>query len=356
MRETILVTGATGLIGGGVLQRMLEANPKLRAYVLVRDELRWKRDLGRWGGLASRITAVSGDVRSPGMGMDSGARSRIASEVSAILHAAANTSFSRPLEESRLSNTVGTNDVLELASECRGLRRFAYVSTAFVAGRATGTILERDNGLESGWVNAYEQSKYEAEALVREARGDWVIARAATIVCDAVGGPISQANAVHHTLRLWRRGLVPMLPGGPASRAEVVTLEEVARAIAALALHPDAARTTVHLCAGERALAVGDVIAIAWEVWGCRDSWRRRAIPRPDLVDLGTYRLFEQTVEETADERLKRIVRGLGTFAPQLAYPKQFDRRHAESLVPSVPCDAESLWRHVLAATAREAA
>ena len=29
MTETILVTGATGLVGGGVLQRMLEANQRL---------------------------------------------------------------------------------------------------------------------------------------------------------------------------------------------------------------------------------------------------------------------------------------------------------------------------------------
>ena len=35
MTQTIFVTGATGLIGGGVLQRMLAADAGLRAYVRV---------------------------------------------------------------------------------------------------------------------------------------------------------------------------------------------------------------------------------------------------------------------------------------------------------------------------------
>src|SRR5688572_4873075 len=130
MSETILVTGATGLIGGGVLQRMLQADANLTAYVLVRDELQWKRDVHRWGTISSRISAVSGDVRSPGLGMDPCARSRVASEISAIVHAAANTSFSQSLEEARLFNTVGTANMLELAAECRELKRFAFVSTA----------------------------------------------------------------------------------------------------------------------------------------------------------------------------------------------------------------------------------
>ena len=213
MTRAILVTGATGLIGGGVLQRMLEANSDLTAYVLVRNELRWKRDVHRWGTLGARITAVSGDVRLPGLGIEPGARSRIANEVSAILHAAANTRFSQTLEESRLSNTVGTARVLELASECCGLTRCAFVSTAFVAGRATGIIAERDNGAEPGWVNAYEQAKYEAECLVRASGTSWVIFRPTTVVCRGVDGVVTQVNGVHRALRIYHRGLAAMIPG-----------------------------------------------------------------------------------------------------------------------------------------------
>jgi hypothetical protein len=57
MKEKILVTGATGLIGGGVLERMLDADTSLEAYVLVRDEGRWNREFHRWGhnGASARL-------------------------------------------------------------------------------------------------------------------------------------------------------------------------------------------------------------------------------------------------------------------------------------------------------------
>ena len=219
MKETILVTGATGLVGGGVLQRMLETNPRLDAYVLVRDQNGWRRQLPRWGRLASRITAVAGDVSLPGLAMEPRIRARIASCITTIVHAAANTSFSRPLEESRLANTIGTAQMLEFAAECPELKRFAYVSTAFVAGRATGEMLERDNGAGAGWVNAYEQSKYEAECLVRSSATSWVIFRPSTLVCRGADGVVTQVNGVHRALRIYHRGLAAMMPGAVKIRS-----------------------------------------------------------------------------------------------------------------------------------------
>lgn len=348
MRETIFVTGATGLIGGGVLRRMLDANSQLTAYVLVRDELRWMRDLGLWGSLASRITAVSGDVRSPGMGMDSSARSRIASEVSAIVHAAANTSFSRPLEESRLVNTIGTANVLELASECRDLRRFAYVSTAFVAGRATGTILETDNGLEAGWVNAYEQSKYEAECLVRASGTRWVIVRPSTVVCRGADGVVTQVNGVHRALRIYHRGLAAMMPGARENLFDVITGDYVNDAIALLALDDRAESRTIHLCAGKRAGTVGELLDIAYDVWERDAEWKKRGLARAILTDLVTYGMFERAVMDTGDPRLRAVISSLSHFVPQLALAKQFDTTTADKLLTFVPPSASHYWGPML--------
>ena len=39
--KTILVTGATGLLGGRTLAHLLASRPRLRAVVLVRDPRRW---------------------------------------------------------------------------------------------------------------------------------------------------------------------------------------------------------------------------------------------------------------------------------------------------------------------------
>ena len=348
MTQTILVTGATGLIGGGVLQRMLAADAGLRAYVLVRDELRWKRDIHRFAALGARITAVSGDVRSPGLGMDSVVRSRIAKEVTAIVHAAANTRFSQTLEESRLSNTVGTARVLELASECRLLTRFAFVSTAFVAGRAVGMVHERDNGSEAGWVNAYEQAKHEAESLVRASGRSWVIFRPTTVVCRGADGVVTQVNGVHRALRIYHRGLAAMMPGARDNMFDVVTGDYVCDAIATLALDERAAGRTVHLCSGKRAPTVGELLDTAYDVWEQDAEWKRRGLSRAILTDLATYAMFERAVNDTGDARLRSLISSLSHFVPQLALPKQFDTSAADELLTFTPPAVSDYWGAML--------
>jgi len=327
---------------------MLEANPELKAYVIVRDELRWKRDLRRWGALSTRLTAVRGDVRSPGMGLDSNARSRIADEVSAIVHAAANTSFSRPLEESRLSNTVGTANVLELASECRELRRFAYVSTAFVAGRATGTILERDNGFEAGWVNAYEQSKYEAECLVRWSGTSWAVFRPSTVVCRGADGVVTQINGVHRALRIYHRGLAAMMPGARENLFDVITGDYVSDAIAMLALDERAGGRTMHLCSGKRAPTVGELLDTAYDIWERDAEWKKRRLARAILTDLDTYGMFQRAVMDTGDPRLRALISSLAHFVPQLALPKRFDTTTADEFLSFVPPCTSEYWGPML--------
>lgn len=348
MTQTILVTGATGLIGGGVLQRMLEANSDLTAYVVVRDELRWKRDVHRWGTLGPRIIAVSGDVRLSGLGIESGARSRIANEVSAIVHAAANTRFSQTLEEARLSNTVGTSNVLDLASECRGLTRFAFVSTAFVAGRATGIIAERDNGDEPGWVNAYEQAKYEAECLVRASGTNWVIFRPTTVVCRGVDGVVTQVNGVHRALRIYHRGLAAMMPGARENMFDVITGDYVCDAIATLALDEKVVGRIIHLCSGKCAPTVGELLDTAYDVWEQDGDWKRRGLSRAILTDLATYEMFERAVIDTGDARLKALISSLSHFVPQLALPKQFDTSAADELLTFAAPAVAEYWGRML--------
>ena len=349
MKGTILMTGATGLVGGGVLRRMLETNPTLEAYVLVRDEAGWRRELPRWGRLASRITAVGGNISLPGLAMESRARERMASRVTTIVHAAASTSFSRPLEESRLANTIGTAQVLEFAAACPELKRFAYVSTAFVAGRSTGAILERDNGSSAGWVNAYEQSKYEAECLVRSSATSWVIFRPSTLVCRGADGVVTQINGVHRALRIYHRGLAAMMPGARGNSFDVITADYVSEAIALLALDDRAAGRTVHLCSGRNAPRLGDLVERAYDTWSRDAEWRKRGLARAILTDVATYEMFERAVMDTGDPRLRALISSLSHFVPQMALPKRFDTAAADELLDFVPPNALSYWERMLA-------
>lgn len=352
-RETLFLTGVTGLVGGEVLRCLLRTRPSLRAVALVRDPARWAEVAARLGLPAERVTPVAGDVQAPGLGLDAPTRRRLAGEITGMVHAAADVIFSRPLEVARATNLEGTRHALDVAEGWPLARRFVYISTAFVAGRRTGRVPERDNGAAYGWVNAYEQSKYEAEALVRERSREWLIVRPSMIVCDSVAGVVSQFGAVHHTLRLWYHSLAPMMPGFTTTPADAVPCDFVSAAIADLALREDCAGETLHLCAGEDALPLGELLDMTWRVWQASTAWRRRAIPQPAIVDAETYRLFERTVEETADEHLKRATRSLASFAPQLALPKVFDTTRADALLgrraPAVRSFWPNLVRHLAA-------
>lgn len=344
-QQTVLVTGATGLVGRDVLTRLLSERDDLRALVLVRDRQRWNAVRASLGALASRVTAIQGNICIPGLALADTDRARVVRTVTRIVHSAADVVFTRSLADARGTNTEGTSRVLALAAECQLLEQLVYVSTAHVAGRRGGLLLERDNGAEAGWVNNYEQSKYEAEALVRASALPWAIARSAVIICDRPGGPVNQLNASHHTIRLWHRGLVPMMPGSDATVVDLVSLEMVSKAIVRLLWHPDARASTVHLCAGTSAMRLQDALTLAWNVWSADPEWRRRRIPMPALVNLETYRLFEETIADTADPLLQKIVKSLGSFAPTLAYPKLFDTSCADRLTGRTPDSAADLWR-----------
>jgi len=345
----LFITGATGLVGEGVLHQMLRNDPGLEAFALVRSELRWRHVARRLGSLVSRVAPVLGDVTQSGMGLEPLVRQRVERETSIVVHAAADTSFSRSLDRARFVNTLGSYHVAEVASDCRQLERFVYVSTAFVAGRATGTVLELDNGCQSGWVNAYEQSKYEAESTLRAGALPWTIVRPSTIVCRGPEGDIPQINAVHRALRIYHRGLAAMIPGDRENPLDVITSTYVVEGIAKLALDERALRRTVHLCSGRGALTLGELVDTAYEVWAESPEWRKRGVERAIITDPATYSLFERAVMETGDVRLRAVLSSLSHFIPQLALPKVFDTTLAERLCDSPPA-VSSYWKPMLRA------
>lgn len=346
------VTGATGLLGGATLGRLLADDRHARAVALVRDAAQWPALARQLGAVADRVEPVVGDVTVPGLALGPALDRRLAAEVTGVLHCAADTTFSRPLDDARLVNTEGTRHLLDAAAGWPGAGRFVHVSTAFVAGRRTGMIAEDadapDAGAsDAGWVNGYEQSKAEAEALVRSCGGRWLIVRPSTVVCDDASGRVSQPNAVHRALRLYHHGLAAMMPHAPGAVVDLVPADYVAGAIARLAPRTEVAGVAVQLCAGAGALPLEELLDATYGRWARDEGWRRRGVARPALADLETYQLFERTVEETGDRRLRQVLRSLSHFVPQLALPKQFDTRRSDALVGAAPA-VRSYWPRVL--------
>jgi nucleoside-diphosphate-sugar epimerase len=270
-------------------------------------------------------------VRWSALGLDAQLRGALRGRVSHLLHSAGDICFSRALEESRAVNVAGTAHALELAGELGASCRVVFVSTAYVAGRAEGHIAEEARGGSQGFVNAYEQTKHEAEELVRSAGRPFVILRPSTIVCDSRDGSVAQVNAVHRALWLYFSGLVPMLPGDERYPLDLVPSDWVARAVVRLGLDPELNGRTFHLCAGRGAPALGALFDLTASILRSDPEFRRRGVSRPEVVDLTTYRLFEQSVYELGEPKLTRIVQGLSHFIEQMVLPKTFETRGAEA-------------------------
>src|SRR4029079_4149851 len=157
----IFLTGATGFVGMELLARYLERTDRT-VYALVRGESdedaqrRLDATVARMlpdpAPFAGRAIAVRGDVMRPGLGMAPRRRADLAVDVGEIVHGAASVSFTLPLPDSRAINVAGTENVLEFADLLQrcgdGLRRLSYVSTAYVAGDHSGTVVQDE--LERG--------------------------------------------------------------------------------------------------------------------------------------------------------------------------------------------------------------
>jgi thioester reductase-like protein len=344
----VLVTGASGLVGTRIIERLLAHDAAVHAYALVRRPAAWPALAARLGADATRVTPLIGDVSAPGCGLDAATRHRLALHVRIVVHCAADTTFSLPLAAARLVNTAGTHNVLELIRDQGGVERVVHISTAFVAGRRTGLIHEHELDASAGFVNGYEQSKHEAEILVRDSGLPFVILRPSTIVCDDASGRVTQYNAVHRALRVFSGGLASLMPGAEDTPVDLVTTDYVVAGVTEIGLAAHSMGGTYHLCAGRSALGLGELLDRAHSVWSRDAQWRRRGIMRPALTDLATYRLFERSVDETGDVRLATITRSLSHFVPQLALPKQFVTTAADRALGHCAPAVRSYWDALL--------
>src|SRR5258706_1772849 len=218
---TLLLTGASGLIGRGLIDRWRERDIVALTH--------------RTPVPGVRQTLV-GDVTRPKLGLDSGEYTSLRARVTEIVHCAALTEFTAPRKDAERVNVVGTLNVLAFARDCPKLERIVVLSTAYVAGRRQGLILESELEHKAGFVNVYEDSKYRMEKKLRQAMRDLPIAvyRLSTIAGNARTGRVDQFNAVHRALRLYYNGLVTMLPGLETSAIDLVSSDYAIDAVAHL--------------------------------------------------------------------------------------------------------------------------
>jgi thioester reductase-like protein len=333
--DSVFLTGATGFVGMELLARYLERTDR-RVYALVRaaDDreaaARMERTLlslfGPEHRYAQRVVAVRGDITRPGLGIWGGV-DRIAERVGEIVHGAASVSFEMQLQAARTINVDGTRRMLEFAERCHargGLRRFSYISTAYVAGERAGCFSEDDLDVGQSFRNTYEQSKFEAECLVARSRGQLPITvlRPSIVVGERDSGWTASFNVLYWPLRAFARGSYAALPARRDAPVDVVPVDYVADATFALTQAPEAEGATFHLTAGAHTSSVGELVELATKFFG------RQA---PSLIEPSVYRgvVHPLVLRAAGDERSRRALSRSEVFFPYFAMRVHYDNRRA---------------------------
>ena len=331
MSDGVLLTGATGFVGMELLARYLQRTDR-RIYALVRGAnereiaARMKRTLlclfGADHPYAERVVAVRSDITRPGLGLGS-KRDRLAERVSQVVHGAASVSFGLGLEETREINVEGTRRVLEFAERAQargGLRRFSYISTAYVAGEHVGCFSEDDLDVGQRFRNGYEQSKFEAEQLVTSARLPVTVLRPSIIVGERDSGWTTSFNVLYWPLKAFSRGTYAALPARRDAPVDVVSVDYVADAIFALSHAQEAEGSTYNLTAGSHATSVGELVELA-------AAYFRR--PAPRLINPGVYRrlVHPLLLQAVRDERSRKALSRSEVFFPYFEMAVTYDDR-----------------------------
>jgi nucleoside-diphosphate-sugar epimerase len=285
---TVLLTGATGYIGGATLAQLLESQPDCRTILLARDRGplsaadRIKQSLARFIGRdraedslrgceviscdltnpaslsnprldeATHVVHVASLKKLAGEGLD---------DVTHVLHLASNTSF-KSVRNVRHTNVLGALSLAHRMRRVKNLQRFLYVGTAYICGENSDRIVREDMypRLRAKHFVEYTASKAECEMLLESTAPELplVVARPSVVVGHTRLGCLPSASIYwfYRVCDALRRLTCPL-----ESRDDVVPVDWVAEALVFLLFKPTLRHRRYHVSAGEASSVTWEEIA-----------------------------------------------------------------------------------------------
>ena len=359
--KAVLLTGATGFLGGRLLCELLAGGHQVvvlardKGRVSAKDRVRaniqfWQSDFN------CRLIEpeiLSFDLRDGHTGLSPADVNYLGRKCRSVIHGAASLAF-RPgfSGEPWKTNVGGTSKLLDTCRRA-GIADWHQISTAFVCGRAEGPVLPEEIAGQSPSLfrNVYEESKARAEVLVREA--EWVrgtIHRPSIIVGDHGSGKTNGFSGLYKFLELGIR-LGAQHQGGDGGRVReipirlplvgqeswnLVPVDWVARVVAAI-YRNDGLRGGVHHLVSPQPVPVKALISAGARVLGVHGIQLANAGGKSEATPLENS-----------------FLDACGEYWPYLGGNPEFASSELAHALPGVPCPAwenealDRLFRYAL--------
>lgn len=349
MKQPVFLTGITGFVGGWLAKDLLERGHAIVALVNVRHDewpekrlaklfQEWFFSAEEYEALGGRLTVVGGDLAAPRLGISDEVLKSLP-PFGSIIHCAGLVQFDHYLlPDLKEINVEGTRNVLALADEC-GIREFHHVSTAYVAGKRTGRVLEDELQSRKGFHNPYEETKFEAETMVRAWRARdgtrAVIHRPGIVVGDSKTGYTTHYHGFYGLPRameicLERFGTMERirLPALPEKTVNLVPINYVVQAMRTVFESHSHFGETFHLT-NPRPPTLGALAEAMRKVYETQG---------PEFVSLAQFLLKPPS----AGERF--AVKLLERYAPYLRFPEaEFDQARINAALEGAQVDSPTL-------------
>jgi nucleoside-diphosphate-sugar epimerase len=339
---TVLLTGATGFLGGAILARLLGSDQRVVAIVRALNRSdgfgRLRRSLSRFmdaSRVASALTTC--DVLVGDLADCATYEGYAFSPVMHVVHAAACTSFRSEREVWR-SNVDATGVLVTELARRVDVRRFVYVGTAYACGDEPNPIVIEDDAPRAGhgYVNAYTRSKAEAERLLRarDLGERLVVARPSVVVGHTRLGTRPSSSL------FWYYRALAALAAGPFDRDErrdIVPVDWAAEAIVDLLLRPRLGFDTYHVSAGARASQV--FVELLASLSSGASPWQRVSA---HALGAMAHRLVP--ADEVTAARLARALEACARFGELGVQYFDNDRLLADPESPRQPRSAERVY------------
>ena len=263
-RNSVLITGATGILGSWILGEALSGGYNPIALMRERNVAKARARLqavlalvGHTAGL-DKVRIVQGDARRPNLGLDPDEAAQLASGLGMMIHCAASTSFDPGQDDDVWATNVGGVENVLRFLDGTDVPLY-HVSSAYVAGRRQGRVLETELDMGQQFRNTYERSKCASERLVHDAIGGGRTRGAVfrpSIIAGASGtGTIAQFMNFYQFLRLidmtsrGRNGGVQTIrmEADPAGTKNLVPVDWCAKALWAIIDAEGPSARTYHL-------------------------------------------------------------------------------------------------------------